>query len=465
MLLAILSFFIVLVPLIIIHELGHFFAAKSVGITVLEFGIGFPPRAATLFTKGETVYTLNWVPLGGFVRPLGEDMVRPMSQEDMAEDLKELESRGGQFEQKSMFDAGPWERIWFMFAGPLANFIAALFIFTLIGLTGIPQTVARVGLADVFAGSPAEAAGLQVGDVVTHVNGEEVENVAEFEDAVEGQDSITLTVEREGESFETTVVPGEFDAHGVEERVLITVLENPSPAYDAGLQLDDVVMAVDGESVINIEMLQEYTDEREGVPIEFSILRGTEILNLSITPIEMENDVRIGIGIEPAPLNKSIGATIANLEGEVKPIPADNPIDAVSYGVEVFGRTIKLVALAPIDIIRGDIPLSQARPASPILISQIGGEIIQRSIDEGVLYRILGFTGIISIALAVTNLLPIPGLDGGRILFVIFELLRGKPMEPEREGLVHLIGILFLLSIMIVVIAFEVIDPIDLSAF
>lgn len=464
MLLAILSFFIVLVPLIIIHELGHFFAAKSVGITVLEFGVGFPPRAATLFTKGETIYTINWVPLGGFVRPYGEDFVRPKTEEEMQADLNEIEGRHIE-NPKSIFQAGPWERIWFMFAGPLANFIAAVAIFIVIGLTGIPQTVAQVGLAEVFAGSPADNAGLQVGDVVTHVNGEQVQNVAEFDEAIDGLDSFSLTIGRDGESFEATVVPAEFDTEGIEERVLIISLVDPSPAFDAGLQLDDVVVAVDGESVTDIQMLQEYTDEREGIPIDFTILRGTETLELTITPEEIDNDVRIGIGIESAPLNKSIGATTANLEAAVEPIAADNPIEAARYGVEVFGRSMELVVMAPIDIVTGEIPLSQARPASPVLISQIGGEIIERSIDEGVLYRILGFAGIISIALGVTNLLPIPGLDGGRILFVVIELLRGKPMEPEREGLVHLVGILFLLSIMVVVIAFEVIDPIDLSAF
>ena len=464
MLLAILSFFIVLVPLIIIHELGHFFAAKSVGITVLEFGVGFPPRAATLFTKGETIYTINWVPLGGFVRPYGEDFVRPKTEEEMQADLNEIEGRHIE-NPKSIFQAGPWERIWFMFAGPLANFIAAVAIFIVIGLTGIPQTVAQVGLAEVFAGSPADNVGLEVGDVVTHVNGEQVQNVAEFDEAIDGLDSFSLTIDRDGESFEATVVPAEFDTEGIEERVLIISLVDPSPAFDAGLQLDDVVVAVDGESVTDIQMLQEYTDEREGIPIDFTILRGTETLELTITPEEIDNDVRIGIGIESAPLNKSIGATTANLEAAVEPIAADNPIEAARYGVEVFGRSMELVVMAPIDIVTGEIPLSQARPASPVLISQIGGEIIERSIDEGVLYRILGFAGIISIALGVTNLLPIPGLDGGRILFVVIELLRGKPMEPEREGLVHLVGILFLLSIMVVVIAFEVIDPIDLSAF
>ncbi len=90
---AIVAFAFVLIPAIFIHEMGHFLAAKAVGITILEFGIGFPPRMLTLFTRGETEYTLNWLPIGGFVRPLGEDFVRPVAQEEAARDRKQLEER------------------------------------------------------------------------------------------------------------------------------------------------------------------------------------------------------------------------------------------------------------------------------------------------------------------------------------------------------------------------------------
>ncbi len=91
---AIVAFVLVLIPAVLIHELGHFLVAKSVGITILEFGIGMPPRALKLFTRGGTDYTLNWLPLGGFVRPLGEDMVRQMGEEATNEDRAEAERRG-----------------------------------------------------------------------------------------------------------------------------------------------------------------------------------------------------------------------------------------------------------------------------------------------------------------------------------------------------------------------------------
>ena len=95
---AIIAFFVVLIPLILVHELGHFLAAKAVGITVLEFGIGFPPRIVKLFTWGETEFTLNWIPLGGFVRPLGEDMIRPVDAETVEKDRAGLLARQDQDE-------------------------------------------------------------------------------------------------------------------------------------------------------------------------------------------------------------------------------------------------------------------------------------------------------------------------------------------------------------------------------
>lgn len=459
-----LAFFVVLIPLVIIHELGHFFAAKSVRITVLEFGIGFPPRIAKLFTIGDTEYTLNWIPLGGFVRPYGEDFVRPKSEEEMQEDLKEIEGRHIE-NPKSVFEAGPWERIWFMFAGPLANFIAAIFFFMLIGLTGIPKTIGEVSLAEVFPGSPAAAAGLQDGDVVTHVDGVVVESVDEFADATEDKDTLNLTIKRGDETFDAVVTPSPFEGGGVEERVLVIEYLTDSPAGRAGVQLDDLIIALEGQPIKNVDDLREKTQAREGLETDYTILRGNESFVLTMTPVDIDGTARIGVTITGAPLDENIGAITANRSVEVKPEPADNVWEAFKYGLTSFQTTIETMFEVPSMLARGELSWAEARPVSIVGISQFGGEVIKYSQDEGVWYPILSLIGLISIALAVTNLLPIPGLDGGRILFVIIELLRGKPMEPEREGFVHMIGILFLLSLMVIVVFWDIIDPLNYDIF
>jgi regulator of sigma E protease len=172
-LMSILAFALILIPAIIIHELGHFFAAKMIGVNVLEFGIGFPPRAARLFMWGETEFTLNWLPIGGFVRPLGEDMIGPVGDEtnfddDDAEKPKnsayitereELMARGVPEERLlSVNQAKPLPRIFFMAAGALANFVSAIVFFFVAALVGIPVEVgARVQVVTIAPNSVFES--------------------------------------------------------------------------------------------------------------------------------------------------------------------------------------------------------------------------------------------------------------------------------------------------------------------
>lgn len=556
--LSVAAFFVVLIPLVIIHELGHFFAAKQVGITVLEFGVGMPPRALKLFTIGDTEYTLNWLPLGGFVRPFGEDFVRPKDSEGMKADLEEIEGRHIE-NPKSVFDAGPWERMWFMFAGPLANFVAAFIVFIIVALLGEPYRVYNVNVVQVFDDSPADVAGLQNGDVIKSVDGQKIETIDDFNDATRNKASFSLLIERDGAELpepivvtptpfsiepeiDKRVIVSRVDANSLadeaglladdvivsingetvtDRRMLLDTLnavpvESPiklevrrkgmeiksvdipsratstsigihvtefaaeivsqvviadiikdNPAHKAGVEFDDVVVSVNGEPVSEKNMLVDYVGEREGREILFGIQRkGGEFIELPIVPEVPEGSedgkAKIGIYIEDAPLNKSLGATIGELDPVTKTRPA-GLFEAVEISANKFVTVMGFIVLAPVKIINGEIRGDAARPASPVAISQIGGEVLRQSQEEGEAYPILQFIALISIALAVTNLLPIPGLDGGRIVFVIIELLRGKPMAPEREGFVHMIGILFLLSLVVVVIAWDLIDPINFS--
>src|SRR5215468_10766179 len=143
-LLAVVAFLVVLGPLVLIHEIGHFIAARMVGITVLEFGIGFPPRAKKLFEQGGTIFTLNWLPIGGFVRPLGEDFVKPTSDKSTEQERaaymkyqEELAALGKKVSRpKSVLEATPAQRIFFMIAGAVMNFIGAFVILVIVALIG-----------------------------------------------------------------------------------------------------------------------------------------------------------------------------------------------------------------------------------------------------------------------------------------------------------------------------------------
>ena len=455
------AFGLVLVPLVIIHEFGHFIAAKLAGITVLEFGLGFPPRAKVLFTRGDTIYTLNWLPIGGFVRPYGEDFVRQKTEEELVSDRSEIEERGIK-NPKSVFQAGPWERMFFMAAGPGVNFLAALLLFIVVGLVGWPNARADVTVYDILNGSPAAQAGLQQGDIIRELDGAPVESADEFNTALRSQtgEPITLLVERDGEQFETQLTASPVDESDV-ERVYVESVSTNMPAYGK-FEPEDIIVAVDGIEITSIEQLQKYTQSHEDEEMEITVLRGNETLVFSIAPTEdSEGVVRMGIGIvgvKPA----IIGLTAVNRDAEryTTALPVG---EAITKGVDEFINAHELLVDFVRDLVNGNVAPEAARPVSPIGIGQIGGPVLDQSLDEGAMYPIILFAAMISIALAITNLLPIPGLDGGRILFVVIELIRGKPMAPEREGVIHFIGLLFLLCLIAITLVNDIVNPIDIG--
>ena len=462
-LLTLAGFVVMLVPMILIHELGHFMAAKLVGITVLEFGLGFPPRALKLFERDGTEYTLNWLPLGGFVRPLGEDFVRPVSDEEASGDWAEAQRRGID-NPKSVNQAGPWQRMFFMAAGAGANFLAAMVLFALMALLGLPVVKgATVAVRSIESGSPAAAAGLQPGDVITRVDGDYIDSsaaLAQYFTFKEGQ-QVTLTVERGDEApFETGLTLDDAGGSTVENVVVVGVVTD-SPAGIAGLQPDDLILAGNGQRFNSVDDLQTFTNAHRGEEINLLVERNGEQLTIRLTPRQdvPANQGPIGISISSTQSSATSGLTLADRDAILDYQPGTLG-EAVQYSLQRTGETIGLIVQAPVEIIRGTISPEMARPVSVVGLSQIGGQRLEESVRFATALPILDFAAVISLALGLTNLLPIPGLDGGRILFVIIELLRGKPMSPEREGMVHLIGLLLLLGTMSIFIINDIINPI-----
>ena len=461
-LLGLASFALVLIPLVVIHEFGHFIAAKLVGITVLEFGIGFPPRAATLFTRGDTIYTLNWLPIGGFVRPYGEDFAKPKTEQEMSADRAEILERGIK-NAKSVFQAGPWERMLFFAGGPAINFVAALVLFIVIALIGWPFVRADVTVYDIMPDSPAAAAGLQQGDIIVALDDQPVESADDFNDLITQQtdEPVNLLIERDGKQFDVSLTARAVESSDT-ERVYVTAIIEGMPA-EGRLEVDDVIVKVDDLEVTSIEALQEYTQAHENEEIAVTVLRGEDTVVIPIAPIE-DSDGVVRMGIQIVPIKPAIiGLTAVNQDAEryTKALPLG---EALEVGWDEFASLHTQLYDFVRDLIRGDISASEARPVSPVGIGQIGGPVLEQSLDENAMYPIVFFAALISVALAVTNLLPIPGLDGGRILFVIIELIRGKPMEPEREGLIHFLGIMLLLGIVAITLINDIVNPIDINS-
>lgn len=461
---AIVAFVLVLIPAVIIHELGHFLAAKAVGITILEFGIGLPPRAVKLFTAGGTDYTLNWIPLGGFVRPLGEDMIRPMGDEAVSEDRKEAAARGIT-KTKSVNEAKPLARIFFMAAGALANFLMALVLFILIAMMGVPEIVgSRVNVLYVEPGSALEAAGVQSLDAIETVDGERYFGSTEVVAALAeraGQ-TVTLAVRRIDvqEPIEVQVTLPET-VGATEQYPVVVSVEDNTPASDAGLQPLDLVTAFNGERLADFTELQQRTRENLGEEVSLTLLRAGETIETSLIPRENppQGQGAIGIGIGQAAYNAGLGLSFQ--EGDPQQvIVTQNFGEAVGYALNEISSVIQTIASVPGQILAGTANEEDLRLTGPVGISQLGSFFLQESIRRNQPSLILEFIALISLVLGLTNLLPIPALDGGRILFVLIEIVRGRPIAPEREGLVHLIGMALLLSLMVLVVLNDIRNPI-----
>ncbi|HVU11822.1 MAG TPA: RIP metalloprotease RseP [Phototrophicaceae bacterium] len=466
---AIVAFILVLIPAVLIHELGHFFAAKSAGITVLEFGIGMPPRMVKLFTLGGTDYTLNWLPLGGFVRPLGEDVVRQLGDEAVQEDRAEALKRGVT-RTKSVNEATPLQRIWFLAAGPIANFVLAFVLFVIIALMGIPQTVGGVVSLDyVQPGSTFAQAGLKAGDVIETINGKNFVDTADFYKQLQADNGqqVTLGVARANPQdaqnplmITVTLTPNMTAAQATaESHPVVLDVSDGSPAQTAGLQIGDLITQFNGQPVVDYPTLQKLTGQNLDKQVTLTVWRDGQTQTITLTPRSNPpaGQGSMGIGISTGVINTGLG--IAYEEGQHSELQAQPIGTAVQYSVGRISDVVNTVVSIPGQIIHGTADPSQLRLTSPLGISQVGGVFLQESIQRNQPSIIIEFMALISLALGMTNLLPIPALDGGRILFVIIEIIRGRPIAPEREGMVHLVGLALLLSLMVVVLLNDIANP------
>lgn len=406
-----------LFPLVLIHEIGHFIAAKLNKVRVDEFGIGFPPRLARLAKIGDTEYTVNILPLGGFVRMAGED------DPDIPDSFAGKSKRA---------------RSVILLAGPFANFLFAAAVFASMAMVGLfPQAVFGIDgveVSQVNEGSPAEAAGLVVGDIIVATNGEALvapENAeATSEDEME---RIALAVEElvkrtdasADKPMELTVVRGGLErVEDVDEREWsgkptsiqgVSGVEVTSAPASSALHVGDVVLEPQGE---------------DGSLI---VLRSPESVVLVVTPKRSSPDA-------PGQMGVAIGTpSIATRFGLVA---------ALGQGVGLTGRLLHamITTLARMFVGRAEVEL-----AGPVGIS-----IMSRQMGEQGMVSFLRFMALLSLNLGLINLLPIPALDGGRLLFIAAEAVRGKRVEPSREAVVHLIGFVLVIGLMAAITVVEV---------
>jgi regulator of sigma E protease len=234
--------------------------------------------------------------------------------------------------------------------------------------------------------------------------------------------------------------------------IAIGEVHEGSPALAAGLLADDVILKANGVRTESTGDLLQVVQENAGTPIELLILRdgGEQIINL-VTRHAGEYDTATD-----GPIGVSLKAATNGVR--MSRAPAEAAVDSLAF----MWENISLYGRLPGMLIRGEITPQEARPVSVIGISQIAGMAAENSAMSRNLYPILTMAAFINIALGLTNLLPIPALDGGRIMFVLVEAIRGRRVEPERESMVHIIGMLVLLGLMALMIFQDIVNPIVL---
>ena len=414
----VLIFVAIILVLVVAHELGHFTVAKLSGINVLEFGVGLPPRLFA-FEFGGTVYSVNLLPIGGFVRMLGEeDPTHPTS-----------------FASK-----GALTRLAVLAAGPAVNAVLpiALLTFALMVPHSVPVT--DIVVLDVIDGSPAAEAGVQPGDFIREADGRALDNSADLVGAVHrrlGAD-ISWVVERAGALVELRLAEVRIDppegqgATGIllrDARLTVESVESGSSAESAGLLAGDLFLSVAGASVLSEDALAaraaDALEAAPSEPVEILVMRAGEIVELSVGP----------------PVSELSGYTVS-----VYPLASRSRSVWRAAGGSFVQMADILVSFRN-EISRLIAGSSDMGFVGPVGIAQITGEVA----DAG-LSPLITLAALLSINLAIVNILPFPALDGGRIMFVLLELARGgRRISPGKERTAHLVGFGLLMTFILMI--------------
>jgi regulator of sigma E protease len=446
--LTLIAFVFVLGVLIFVHELGHFLAAKALGIGVPRFSIGFGPATPLSFQRGETTYVVSWVPLGGYVKMASREEQEAMASLEGGPAPEEFPPEK-LFENKSL-----GARIVVISAGVLMNFAFAWFTYTaldaILGRTEDPTTtVARVETAGLPLGAEALAQ-VAPGSQVVRINGDTVRVWNDVRRLVLEPKSPRLRFDIAGAD------PVIVDIAGTDAESRFAVLDalrpawpatigslNPAmPATRAGLQVGDRFVLLNGDSVRYWDDIQRPISASAGVALHLTMQRGDSLFERSIVPeAATERDPLTGdarqvgrIGIGPA-------LDLVHVEYGLLRALGSGARRTLDQTADVY-FTIK-------GMLVGDV--SPRQLGGPILIGQASGQVAQLG-----LAALFGFMAFLSVNLAVLNLLPIPVLDGGHLVFLLIEGVRGRPLPLQLRLRLTQIGMVLLIGLMLFVLTNDV---------
>ena len=388
--------------IILFHELGHFLFAKLNKIVVTEFSLGMGPRLFS-FEKGDTRYSLKLLPIGGSCAMLGEDT--------------DIENEPGTFNSASV-----WGRISVVAAGPVFNFIMA-FVLSVIIVGAVGYEPSRV--LSVKEGSAAEAAGLKEGDIITGYQGYHIDlgkdlYVYSYLNQLKEGDTINLTVKRDGKKMDISyksdtnvryLLGCNFNGDDTSAMTVESVMDG-MPLQEAGIQQGDVITSINGVKITNAADYQEY--------------------DITVTPKEYRT--------------AESGFTYNMYSEKAK------GLNVVKYGAVEVKYMVRTTILSLKELVSGKLGMKDL--SGPVGIVDAIGTTYEESKSEGTMIlwmNMLNLAVLLSANLGVMNLLPFPALDGGRLVFLVIEAIRRKPINRQVEGGIHFAGLMLLMALMVFV--------------
>ena len=426
-------------PLIAIHEFGHYFVARKLGVKVLVYSIGFGPTILKWTSKKSGIqYQLSALPLGGYVKMLDE------REENVAEaDLPYAFNR-----------QHPWKRIAIVAAGPLINLIFAILLFWLLFLPSQEQLNTRVG--KVLADTPAAAAQMQVGDKITAIDGTPVTTWEKLNfalvDRVGETGKILVQAERAGE-IKTFSLPIQnflndqsqspldvlgFTPYRPQIPAIVSKLSEDGAAIRQGMQVGDQIIAIDGVKMNDWYDVVQVVQASPEKLLKVDVLRNNQVLQLQVMPQGKRDNmgnVSGVLGVQSDP-----GKIV--IPEDYKQTIQYSPSEALFMAVDKTGQLSSMILNSIVKMVRGLIGLDNL--SGPITIAKVAGQSAEMGWQT-----FISFMALMSVSLGILNLLPIPMLDGGHLVYYFIELIRGKPVSEQIQLVGLKIGMVLLGSMML----------------
>ena len=412
---------ILLGVMILVHEAGHFWAALAVGVKVETFSLGFGPRLFG-FRRNDTDFRISAIPFGGYVRMLGEQPGDEASADPRS------------FQAKAR-----WQRALVIIAGPGMNVLLAIGLVTGLYMYGFPKEApaTQAVISSVAPGSAAAAAGLQSGDRIVQIGSKQNPSWQDvvMQESLNANHPIPVTVNRAGKQLTPTVTPRMDPKDGVgvagwRGDVQIAEVAGDSPAQKAGLKPGDLFISINGQPVDSMLSVQQAIVQSNGKPLNLEIMRDHRLSHITVVPVKGDSKLpwKIGIGFRMPIQMVKLGFSQALTE---------------SLRFNRQNATMIFEVLRSIVVAR----ISPKALAGPIGIAQLSNQAAHEGPSS-----FMGLMAVVSLNLAIFNLLPIPILDGGTLLLLLIEMLMQREMSLQVKETVFKLGFVFLMMVVVLVI-------------